>query len=124
VSGVHNVHLSATEHNDNIVFLHRIEEGAASQSYGLQVAKLAGIPQAVINEAQQQLQLLESGEHPHSITTNDQKSSSNRQATPQQNELFPAPPHPVLVALEAIDPNDLSPKQALDILFNLKKTNQ
>jgi DNA mismatch repair protein MutS len=129
VDGVHNVHLSATEHNDNIVFLHRIEEGAASQSYGLQVAKLAGIPQTVINEAQQQLQLLENGEHPHSIHSaevNRSKSQTmhNIHSTPQQNELFPAPPHPVLIALDAIEPEELTPKQALDILFDLKKTNQ
>lgn len=124
VEGVHNVHLSATEHNDNIVFLHRIEDGAASQSYGLQVAKLAGIPQTVINEAQQQLQLLESGQHPHSIASHQTSTVVNKPTPPQQNELFPAPPHPVLAALDAIDPEELSPRQALDILFHLKKTNQ
>lgn len=132
VDGVCNVHLSATEHKDTIVFLHRIEEGAASQSYGLQVAKLAGIPQVVIQEAKQQLQLLESGEHPHSIPEGTTSISVNTEATtttiaseplsPQQNDLFPSTPHPVLDMLDAIDPDDLTPRQALEILFDLKKS--
>ena len=122
VEGVCNVHLSATEHNDNIVFLHRIEEGAASQSYGLQVAKLAGIPQQVLMEAQQQLRLLESGEHPHSINHSIQSSPSIMPTLPLQDELFPKAPHPAVEILEKIDPNELSPRQALEILFTLKKS--
>jgi DNA mismatch repair protein MutS len=140
VTGVSNVHLSATEHNDNIVFLHRIEEGAASQSYGLQVAKLAGIPQSVVNEAQQQLRLLESGQHPHS---NSYSSTSNTatinvpvtglsqvqhtlapQEMPQQDELFPSAPHPAIEMLSSINPDDLTPRQALEALFDLKKATQ
>lgn len=126
VSGVSNVHLSATEHNDNIVFLHRIEEGAASQSYGLQVAKLAGIPHSVVMEAQQQLQLLESGQHPHSIShhvAHPTMAASSKQNTekPQQNELFPSDPHPAIAIIESINPDDLTPRQALEIVFDLKK---
>ena len=145
VKGVRNVHLSATEHKDNIVFLHRIEEGAASQSYGLQVAKLAGIPQVVIHEAKQQLLLLESGQHPHSThydqgaatvtagsvidaTVIDTSRDSNTAPipastndTPLQNDLFPSAPHPAIEALEALDPNELTPRQALEVLFDLKK---
>jgi DNA mismatch repair protein MutS len=142
VDGVCNVHLSAVEHNDNIVFLHRIEEGAASQSYGLQVAKLAGIPQSVIIEAQQQLQLLESGQHPHSLHHDGlQNEALNTAASiaisvnapvdipvdiaqtikPAQNDLFPSAPHPVLETLASINPDELTPRQALEILFDLKK---
>jgi DNA mismatch repair protein MutS len=131
VAGVYNVHLSATEHNDNIVFLHRIEEGAASQSYGLQVAKLAGIPQVVINEARQQLQLLENGKHPHSLVSNEKEhpsinvptmaNISTSPPTPLQNELFPSTPHPVIEMLDNINPDDLTPRQALALLFDLKK---
>jgi DNA mismatch repair protein MutS len=121
VEGVANVHLSATEHNDNIVFLHRIEEGAASQSYGLQVAKLAGIPTSVLVEAQQQLQLLESGQHPHSISTPREPTNLSAVETPQQDELFPSTPHPVVDVLESINPDDLTPRQALEVLFDLKK---
>ena len=133
VTGVANVHLSATEHNDNIVFLHRIEEGAASQSYGLQVAKLAGIPQSVVNEAQQQLRLLESGQHPHSNSYSSTSTShvpapspqtAAPQETPQQDELFPSAPHPAIEMLSSIHPDDLTPRQALEALFDLKKAAQ
>ena len=65
IAGVSTIHLAASEHNDGIVFLHHIERGAASQSYGLQVAKLAGIPVTVIAAAKRQLQLLEQGQQPH-----------------------------------------------------------
>ena len=122
VPGVSNVHLSATEHKESIVFLHRIEEGAASQSYGLQVAKLAGIPTAVISEARQQLHLLESGEHPHSSSESQVSPTTAASISPQQNDLFPSAPDPALEMLEAIDPNDLTPRQALEVLFDLKKS--
>ncbi len=128
MDGVCNVHLSATEHNDNIVFLHHIEEGAASQSYGLQVAKLAGIPQNVIMEARKQLTALENGEHPHSVPSMEPLMTYAMPATsaaiPQQNDLFPSAPHPVVEALKNIDPEDLTPRQALEILFDLKKASK
>ena len=60
LSNVINVQLCATEHNDQIVFLHKVKPGAASRSYGLQVAKLAGVPENVIQNAKQKLQQLES----------------------------------------------------------------
>ena len=119
---VHNVHLSATEHNDNIIFLHRIEEGPASQSYGLQVAKLAGIPKVVIEVAKQQLAMLEQGAHnPNTPVTNPVPTTT---ATPQQDELFASEPHPVVEVLSSINPDELSPRQALDILFELKQQSQ
>ncbi|MEO0442750.1 MAG: DNA mismatch repair protein MutS [Pseudomonadota bacterium] len=120
--GVENVHLSATEHNDSIVFLYHIEDGPANQSYGLQVAKLAGVPQGVIDAARQQLNLLESGEHPHSISapaTVDQAKQSHLPA--RQTELFDSPTHPAVDVLTDIDPNNLSPRQALELVFHLKK---
>lgn len=132
-SSVHNMHLSATEHNDSIVFLYHIEEGAASQSYGLQVAKLAGIPQTVIAEARHQLALLESGEHPHASNGQGVKSANaikgasaentvtTQALEPQQVELFSSPPSPVVEALEKIDPNELTPRQALELVFHLKQ---
>ncbi|ODS22631.1 DNA mismatch repair protein MutS [Candidatus Endobugula sertula] len=122
--GVCNVHLSATEYNDSIVFLHRIEEGHANQSYGLQVAKLAGIPQCVIREAQQQLQLLENGEHPHHIENRNTAISSGSQSLekPTQSDLFFISTHPAIETLNNIDPNELTPRQALEILFDLKNS--
>ncbi len=111
---VANVHLDAVEHKDAIVFLHSVEEGPASQSYGLQVAQLAGIPAAVIRAARRYLGKLE-------------EESAARSA---QGDLFaltatPAPPdsttHPVLDRLRDLDPDRLSPREALDILYQLKR---
>lgn len=108
-----NVHLNATEHNNGIVFLHSVEKGPANQSYGLQVAQLAGIPQKVIRRAKQKLEQLEAVEIKISRTGKD---------APLQNELFsPDISHPALELLEDIDPNELSPRQAHELLYRLKK---
>ena len=107
-----NVHLDAVEHGQGIVFLHKVEEGAATMSYGIQVAQLAGIPRSVVQMAKRKLQQLE---------------NQTVLATPQ-NDLFasmaPAeepPAHPVVAELERIQPDDLTPKQALELLYQLKK---
>ena len=113
VASTVNVHLDATEHNDGIVFLHSVQDGPASQSYGIQVAKLAGIPTEVINLARQELALLEANSH--GITHSDDSTG------PSQTELFPPPVNPQLQKrLEALRPDDLSPKQALDLMYELK----
>jgi DNA mismatch repair protein MutS len=133
--GTVNVHLNATEHNDNIVFLHKVQEGPASKSYGLQVAKLAGIPAQVLAQAQQQLHLLENGEHPHASresvnleephTTPQAEpkltTSTPVQSSPLQSGLFDALPDPALEALKKIKPDDLSPREALEQLYRLKE---
>ncbi|MFT6276748.1 MAG: DNA mismatch repair protein MutS [Halioglobus sp.] len=109
-----NVHLDATEHRDHIVFLHNIQEGAASRSYGLQVAKLAGIPSAVLKAAQEKLEELELG---------DRNTKQSSVAPPQvlQNDLFALPQsHPAVDFLEELDIDDLSPRQALQRLYDLK----
>ncbi|MDY7574680.1 DNA mismatch repair protein MutS [Actimicrobium sp. CCI2.3] len=115
-----NVHLSAIEHKDRIVFLHAVQEGPASQSYGLQVAQLAGVPQPVIRAARKHLALLE---------------AQSVQSTPQF-DLFAAPPSmadesiaPLTTpepdrlrdALDQIDPDSLSPRDALAQLYELKR---
>lgn len=103
-----NVHLDATEYEDKIIFLHAVKEGPANQSYGLQVAQLAGVPQQVIEHAKQKLYELEN----HSVVQNTK---------PQQVDLFvTAKPHPIIEALEAIRPDELTPKEALDKLYSLK----
>ncbi len=110
-----NVHLDATEHGDRLVFLHAVKDGPASQSYGLQVAALAGVPNAVIKRARLYLQRLET------------ESTAHRQAQTPQRELdlsAPAPdaePDAVHEALAAIEPDALTPKQALDALYGLKR---
>jgi len=107
-----NVHLDAVEHGQGIVFLHKVEEGAATMSYGIQVAQLAGIPKSVVQLAKRKLQQLE---------------NQTIAATPQ-NDLFAAshvpeepPLHPLVAELERIQPDDLTPKQALELLYLLKK---
>jgi len=106
-----NVHLDAVEHKDAIVFLHSVEEGPANESYGLQVAQLAGVPSAVIRAARKNLTLLEE----HGL------------AAGRQRDLFAAAAaakdavHPAVDALRAIDPDALSPKEALELLYRLRR---
>lgn len=108
-----NVHLDAIEHGDKIVFLHQLKAGAASQSYGLQVAQLAGVPSDVIKAARQKLQLLEQS----------QTATSATAITQPQADLFHAVDNhqPLLDAVTALDPDELTPKQALEQLYKLKK---
>ena len=107
---VANVHLDAVEYGDGIVFLHSVEEGPASQSYGLQVAQLAGIPKSVVAAAKRRLAQLE-----------QQSVAAGPQA-----DLFSAPeaaepvPPPVIEALMDVEPDELSPKEALEVLYRLK----
>ena len=112
IAGVANVHLNATEHNERIVFLHTVLPGPASQSYGLQVAQLAGVPRPVIERAR------------HHLTTLEQQSldqaSQTPAAQPVQNDLFASAPHPAALALQQLKPDDLSPRQALDLLYQWK----
>ncbi len=107
-----NVHLAAIEHKHSIVFLHSVNEGAASQSYGLQVAALAGVPRSVIKIAQKQLQALEQ----NSAAQNPQGDLFS--VTPDLPEL---PEHPALISLRDITPDELSPREALEKLYHLKK---
>ena len=113
-----NVHLGATEYNENIVFLHSIQEGPANKSYGIQVAKLAGIPKPVIELARQELALLEAGSH--AVITPD--NSPPATGEPSQSELFLPSANPLLLErMEQLKPDELSPRDALDLLYELKK---
>ena len=113
-----NVHLGATEYNENIVFLHSIQEGPANKSYGIQVAKLAGIPKPVIELARQELALLEAGSH--AVITPDKAPPATSE--PSQSELFLPSANPLLLErMEQLKPDELSPRDALDLLYELKK---
>ena len=114
-----NVHLDAVEHGKSVVFLHAVEAGPASQSYGIQVAALAGVPLGVLREAKRRLVELE---------------NRAAQAGPQADLFAAVPPaptipeqitetgsHPVIEALAALDPDTLSPREALDRLYALKR---
>ncbi|WP_448211933.1 DNA mismatch repair protein MutS [Colwellia sp. MEBiC06753] len=117
LSNLANVHLDAVEHDDNIIFMHAVQEGAASKSFGLQVAQLAGIPKAVIQRAKQRLHELEAQQAPTII------SAESLAASPTQNqlELLEATTHPVVEAVEALSLDDITPRQALDLLYQLKQ---
>lgn len=107
-----NVHLDAVEHGKGIVFLHRVEEGPASQSYGLQVAQLAGIPKSVVTMAKRKLTQLEQ----QNIQAGPQGDMFAEPETPND-----APQHPAVSKLETIEPDELTPRQALEALYQLKK---
>jgi len=109
-----NVHLDATEYQDHIVFLHNIQEGPASRSYGLQVAKLAGIPSTVLKAAQDKLTELESVDRAKAPT------ATAGPASPQSDLFSTIEPHPVVELLESLDVDDMSPRQALQKLYELK----
>ena len=109
-----NVHLDAVEHKDTVVFLHAVEEGPASQSYGLQVAGLAGVPKAVIRQAKKYLQLLEES----SIVRGGQADLFVRTREEAQE---PAEPDPLREEMAKLNPDELSPREALELLYRLKK---
>ncbi|MEP4484316.1 MAG: DNA mismatch repair protein MutS [Halioglobus sp.] len=109
-----NVHLDATEHQDHVVFLHHIQEGPANRSFGLQVAKLAGIPDNVLDAAADKLADLERG-------NTAAADNSVVPASVAQSDLFAvAEPHPVVKELDTLDIDELTPRQALDLLYSLK----
>ncbi|MBH0003725.1 DNA mismatch repair protein MutS [Pseudoalteromonas sp. SWYJZ12] len=112
-TGLVNVHLDAIEHNDTIAFMHTVLDGAASKSFGLQVAALAGVPKAVIAQAKQKLKLLENHQ---SVTA----PNTEQQAFTFNNEAAQNTPSEVEEQLGAIDPDNLSPRQAHDLLYKLK----
>lgn len=114
IATVKNVHLDATEHDDKIIFLHTVQSGPANQSYGIQVAQLAGIPRPVIHRAKEKLRELE--QHTHQPLENHLQ--------PLQQDLFASTQdvmHPVLLHLQKINPDDFTPKEALALLYELKE---
>jgi len=142
--GVANIHLDAVEHDEHIVFMHQVQDGAASKSYGLQVAQLAGVPKTVIEMAKQKLAELEqqsalrTGENIDSAQNVAQaktptvnvaqaqiiKQPSAKQALPhalQQQLPLEAAEHPVVTALSSIDPDELTARQALELIYQLKR---
>jgi DNA mismatch repair protein MutS len=107
-----NVHLDAVEHGERIVFLHAVKDGPASRSYGIQVAALAGVPEEVLGEARRLLQELESNPAHRAAADNRPQ---------RQIDLFtPREDNPLEEAFQGIDPDNLSPRQALDLLYTLK----
>ena len=110
---VANVHLDAVEHKDTVVFLHAVEEGPASRSYGLQVAALAGVPKPVIRQAQKYLQLLEDS----SLARGNQDDLFSRKV---EQPVEPAT-DPLRDEMLKVNPDELTPREALELLYRLKK---
>lgn len=110
LEGVENVHLDAMEHGDSIAFMHSVQSGPASKSYGLAVAALAGVPKDVIKRARQKLRELE--QHPGQSLSSPVDGS--------QLPLLTAEVSPAVEALDALDPDSLSPRQALEWIYRLK----
>lgn len=111
-----NVHLDATEHKGELVFLHAVREGPANQSYGLQVAALAGVPKSVIARARRVLRALEAQQAAGQETPQGQLALG---VAPEEPE--PREPGALEEAVDALDPDSLSPREALDALYELKK---
>ncbi|MGR8936055.1 MAG: DNA mismatch repair protein MutS [Gammaproteobacteria bacterium] len=108
---IHNVHLDAMEHGDKIIFMHAVKDGPANQSYGLQVASLAGVPRAVIDNARLKLANLENNAY-------RQQQSETGSA---QLDLFAMnESHPTVSLLSEIDPDRVTPREALNLLYRLK----
>ncbi|MBD2792104.1 DNA mismatch repair protein MutS [Xenorhabdus szentirmaii] len=110
LEGVINIHLDAVEHGDTIAFMHSVQEGAASKSYGLAVASLAGVPREVIKRARQKLKELESLSN---------SATAGHVDTPQLT-LLAEETSPAVEALENLNPDTLTPRQALDWIYRLK----
>ena len=119
--GIANVHLDAVEHHDanggeTLVFMHAVKDGAANRSFGLQVAALAGLPKTTLQQARRRLAELEQrGRETHASQMAPQALDA-----PQQIGLFAAAPAAAQEALAALDPDELTPKQALEALYRLK----
>ena len=110
---VANVHMDAVEHKDTVVFLHAVEEGPASRSYGLQVAALAGVPKPVIRQARKYLDLLEQ-------QSLQQGGQDDLFLNPAPVETEPAA-DPLREAMQQLNPDDLAPREALELIYRLKK---
>ncbi len=118
IQGCANVHFDAVEHKDGIVFLHAVEDGPANQSYGLQVAKLAGVPAETVKQARAHLARLDQFN-----ARRDGQDDLFAQAPPVGEARSPMPAGAIAAAerLATIDPDALSPREALQLLYELKK---
>ncbi len=116
--GIANVHLDAVEyhdqeHGERLVFMHAVKDGPANRSFGLQVAALAGLPKSVIADARRTLARLEHGAHPS-------PAADAHPASPQLALFAAVEPSPLERAVAALTPDALSPRQALEALYQLK----
>ncbi|PJF21551.1 MAG: DNA mismatch repair protein MutS [Phototrophicales bacterium] len=109
-----NYNVAVTESGEDVVFLHKVVPGGADRSYGVHVAQLAGMPRPVVERARELLAELEQN-------GNGRQGATNRSHPPQQMSFFDVKPHPALEALKALQPDNLSPIEALTKLYELKR---
>jgi len=123
LSGVMNFNIQVKEWNDEIIFLRKIIPGSADKSYGIHVARLAGLPKKVLDRAHEVLFNLEQSEFDEVGVPKISRSEINKNnaLSPGQLGLFSETENPLIQKISQIDPNNMSPKQALDILFELSK---
>jgi DNA mismatch repair protein MutS len=124
LSGVANVTIDVREWHDEIVFLHKVKPGAADRSYGIQVAKLAGLPDEVVGRAREVLALLEKTESRKNARNGGLDELPLFALSRPTVRTEPAGPSPVEQAIDALAPDDLSPRQALDVVYRLKGLRQ
>lgn len=115
---VRNYYVLVREWQDQIVFLRTVKEGASDRSYGIQVARLAGIPSLVISRAKEILQELESA---HLMSKKERDKALLAAKTEDQLSLFPLREHPLMAEIKNLDIDTLSPKEALEYLYQLKQ---
>lgn len=112
INSIYNVHFDAIEHENTIAFRHTVQEGAASKSYGIAVAGLAGVPNIILKRAKQKLKELES-HYQQSATNHVDSSQLSLISIPDESK--------VELELQQIDPDSLTPREALDVLYRLKR---
>ncbi|MGN1334631.1 MAG: DNA mismatch repair protein MutS, partial [Anaerovoracaceae bacterium] len=117
IRGVENLNVDVAEQNGNIVFLHKIVEGSASRSYGIHVAKLAGIPRSLLERAQEKLSELETGQFDERIAP-----AAKDKVCEEQISMFSPPQYPAIDKLRTLNLMDITPSQAIMILEELKST--
>jgi DNA mismatch repair protein MutS len=122
ISDIANVHLDATEYGDDIVFMHTVKDGPANQSYGIQVAKLAGIPRDVLDFASHKLGELEAASLASDNIKPEPSSYSKVKSSPSpQADLFARADNQLQEALTALNLDEMTPREALDALYELKR---
>ena len=118
---VRNYSIGVREWQSNIIFLHKLVKGGTSRSYGIQVAALAGVPEDVVLRAKEILKDIEQGKFNGTTHSKKGNSGSSKKSHPDQLQLFAPPQDPVHKFLEALNPDNCSPIDALNTLYELKK---
>ena len=131
IPGVKNLNVDVAEEGGNVVFLHKIAEGSASRSYGIQVARLAGVPHGLLKRAEYKLAELENNEDSNKlrdktlmdfVPADNDKNKASKVAEDVQMSLFDLTPDPIITRLRELDLMNITPSEAIKILEELKKT--